>query len=425
MNSKRLDDELPQMIGSTGVKVPGLGVIIYKGGSEVYSNFLGSRTIDNQNPADNKPVTRDTRFRVASVSKMFTMFTIMQLMERDILDLDEDVSNYLNFSLRNPAYAEQKITIRMLASHTSSICDDKIYSIPSELSIEEFFSPAGKFYLNGAHFLPNQPGKFFQYSNLNYGVLGTIVENVTGKRFDIYQRENILSQLDTNADYVPANLDPSAFEMLGTVYQKKNRSGVWNEFGDWFSKADDFKNIKPIRDSISLQNPYDENFQMTCDLSDYKIGTNATIFSPQGGLRISFDELAHVLELLLNNGFYNDHRILSESSIQMMCKPQWIYDSILNNGDNYDGSILNYGLGLYSIDVNSNNHEINLLGHTGVAFGMLSGLFFDPKNKNGFVYMINGTAIDEDNDPRSKGIFSSNYIWEETLMNLICTSFDF
>ena len=341
----KLDKEFEKMIGEDGVKVPGLGVIIYKNGEEVYSKFLGSRTIDNKNQKNNKPVTRETRFRAASVSKMFTVFSILQLMEQGKIDIDEDVSRYLNFQLCNPTYPQQKITTRMLASHTSSICDDKIYSIPPENGIEEFFSPNGKFWANGAHFLSEQVGKYFMYSNLNYGILGTIIENITGKRFDIYQKENILSQLEINADYVPANFEKKEFEMLGTIYQKKNKLGVWNEYGEWFGKADDFKGVQPPKDTISLQNPYDENFQQTYNLRDYKIGTNATIFSPQGGLRISFDELTHTLEFIMNYGIYRGRRILSEESIKLMIKSQWSYNSKINNGDTYGGSILNYGLG--------------------------------------------------------------------------------
>ena len=67
MNRETLDRELEGMIGNVGDKVPGLGVIIYAGGEEVYSKFVGRRKI---NP--DKPITRRTRFRAASVSKMFT-----------------------------------------------------------------------------------------------------------------------------------------------------------------------------------------------------------------------------------------------------------------------------------------------------------------------------------------------------------------
>ena len=416
-----LDAKLAAMIGDDGIKVPGLGVIIFSGGKEIYSKFLGRRKI-----GDDKPVTRDTRFRAASVSKMFTIFAVMQLVERGKIFLDDDASNYLNFPLRNPACPNEKITVRMLASHTSSIRDGKIYSIPPNFSVKEFFTPHGKFWENGAHFAPpsEKIGEYFTYSNLNYGLLGTIVEAVTGQRFDLWQKENLFRPLDINADYLPGNFSSREFELLGTVYQKKNSSGIWNEFGAWFGKVDDC-DTQPPRDTVQLQNPYAENFQAIYSVKGYHAGTNATIFSPQGGLRISFEELAHALEMMMNGGIYRGRKILSRESLEVMLTPNWIYNPQKSNGRPYGGAILNYGLGTYKIDGTSSarvcrEREINLVGHTGAAFGMLSGIFFRPGTQSGFVYMMNGTAIEEDVDPRSCGEFSANYIWEEKIMNEIC-----
>ncbi len=405
---------MDELIGDSGVKVPGLGVIVYRDGAEIYSKFLGRRDIFL-----NKPVTRQTKFRAASISKMFTIFTILQLVERGKINLDEDISRYLDFDLHNPHFPQKKITVRMLASHTSTLRDGKIYSIPPEVSVKEFFTPDGKYFEGGGHFGAEE--NFFVYSNLNYGLLGTIIEAVTGTRFDIYQRENILSQLETRADYVPSNFERAEFEMLGAVYQKKNPRGIWNERGDWYGKADDFRGIQPPKDTISLQNPYDENFQAVYDLKNYRAGTNATIFSPQGGLRISFEEMTHALEMLMNGGVFRGRKILSEKSIETMLTPHWIYNG--KNGNTYGGAILSYGLGIYFIDGKSSarlckDFELNLIGHTGAAFGMLSGIFFIPKTKTGFIYMMNGAAISEE-DSRSAGKFSGNYIWEENLVGKI------
>lgn len=412
-----IDFELEKMLGNSGEKVPGLGVIIYKDGAEIYSKFLGRRATGEIS----KPVTRRTKFRAASISKMFTVFTILQLVEQGKINLDADASKYLNFKLRNPNFPQKKITVRRLASHLSSLRDGAIYSIPPNYGIEEFFKSDGKFYEGGAHFGTEE--NFFTYSNLNYGILGTIIERVTGKRFDIYQKENILAQLEIFADYVPANLSRAEFENLGTVYQKKNSDGVWNEFGEWYGKADDFKGVQPPPDTISLQNPYEENFQQVFNLKDYRAGFNATIFSPQGGLRISFEEMTHALEMLMNGGIFRGKKIISQKLIEEMLTPQWIYNG--KNGNPYGGAILNYGLGIYFIDGKSSSRvckdfEINLIGHTGAAFGMLSGIFFIPNTKSGFIYMMNGEAIEEDKDPRSLGKFSGNYIWEENLMGAIC-----
>ncbi|MBR0290044.1 MAG: beta-lactamase family protein [Selenomonadaceae bacterium] len=101
--AKKLSDQLERLVGDDDLQVPGLGVVVFKGGVEVFSKFIGRRTI---NPA--RPVTRRTRFRAASLSKMFTAFTLMQLVERGRLNLDDDVSNYLGFELRNPLFPQKK-----------------------------------------------------------------------------------------------------------------------------------------------------------------------------------------------------------------------------------------------------------------------------------------------------------------------------
>jgi D-alanyl-D-alanine carboxypeptidase len=412
MNRETLDRELEGMIGNVGDKVPGLGVIIYAGGEEVYSKFVGRRRI---NP--DKPITRRTRFRAASVSKMFTAFGIMKLVEFGKINLEDDAGKYLGFELRNSKCRRKKITVRSLANHTSTLRDGKIYSIPPDLSVEEFFKPSGKFWEDGAHFASSEG---FCYSNLNYGLLGTIIETVTDTRFDIWQRENILKQLEIKAEYLPGNFAPEEFEQLGAIYRKKNSQGVWNEFGEWFSQIDDY-DFQPAENSVSLQNPYDEKFNRTYDLSGYRIGTNATIFSPQGGLRISFEELAHSLEMLMNGGTFRGQKILSRESVAEMMKFN------LKGGEDC-GVPSSYGLGIYFVDGEGKYRfgkdcAINFIGHAGAAFGLLSGVFFIPSTKSGFVYMLNGEALEEEIDLRSHGKFSNNYIWEEKILDAICKFF--
>ena len=189
--NNELDTYFTKMTGEKCLQVPGLGLIVYKNGEEIYSFFGGSRRI-NEN--ENLPMTRDAKFRIASVSKMFVAFTLLQLAQKGNLNLEDDVSDYLTFTLRNPNFQDTAITLRMLANHTSSLRDGKIYSIPPEKNLREFFSPKGEYWEDGAHFAPKNEtvGEYFTYCNLNYGVLGTVIEAVTGERFDIYQKNHIL-----------------------------------------------------------------------------------------------------------------------------------------------------------------------------------------------------------------------------------------
>lgn len=421
----KLTTALKSMIGDTGTKVPGLGTIIYVQGKPIYKQFLGSRYINNTNRSKDLPVTEDTRFRVASVSKQFTSYTIMQLAEQGKLSLDGDISSYLGFMLRHPAYPNIPITVRMLMSHTSSLRDGSIYAIAPHLSVKEFFTPQGKYWEAGKHFAPKgeAPGVYFQYSNLNYGLLGTIIEKITGERFDLYQKEHIFKDLDIKADYTVGNLSPQEFEKLGAIYQK-NKNGVWQENGPWVAQIDDYHGKQPQADLVYVQNPDHRETDKWYSLQGYQPGTNATIFSPQGGLRISYKELGNTLEFLLHKGKFRGKQVLSSQSLQEVMKVHWQYNKANNNGNTYGGTLENYGLGLFRIVGNSTsrvcqNQDVNLLGHTGEAYGLLSGIFIQPETQSGFIYMMNGEAVAEDDDPRSAGKFSGNYIWEENIMNVL------
>ena len=400
-------------------QVPGLGVILYKDGREVYSHFSGSRYLD-ESTGKKLPVTRDTRFRIASVSKQFTVFTLMQLAEKGKLNLKDDVSKYLGFTLRNPAYPEVPITLEMLASHTSSIRNAGGYSALPQETLKEFFRPGGRYWEDGAHFAPygQAPGEYFCYCDLNYGVLGTVIEAVTGKRFDRYQQKHILKELDTSASYVPANFSRKQREKLGVIYRRLNAQGKIDEKAPWKSTIDDYSHGAPKKETYF----FDGKFH---SMKGYKPGRNATFFSPQGGLRISCEELGHTLEMLMKDGRFRGRKILSPESVAEILRPHWKYDPTKKNGDTYYGTMLSYGLGEYQVYGNSTgrvcrDYEIDLVGHTGEAYGLLSGIFFRPGTKDGFVYVINGLPLELDEDPRTAGQFSGCYLWEERIMDSIC-----
>lgn len=426
MKRRDWDGYFASLIGDSGTCVPGLAVLAYAGGREVYRFAGGVRRMAG---AQTWPMTEDSRFRMASVSKMFTVFTIMQLAEAGKLSLDEDVSEYLGFRLRHPSYPDVPITLRSLASHTSGLRDGKVYSIPPSVGVRAFFRPGSPYWEGGAHFAPagQMPGIYFTYCNLNYGLLGTVIEAVTGQRFDQYQKTHILKDLDCRADYVPGNLEAPEFARLGTIYRKQDRQGRWEEKGPWQGIMDDFGGVQPPRETLSLQNPYAQDVCQTYDLAGYQPGTNATIFSPQGGLRLSLEELGHVLAMLLHDGRYAGRQVLRPASFQAMFSPQWTYDG--HNGDTCGQTLLTYGLGEFFVDGRGparccHTKAIDLWGHTGQAFGLLSGLFIRPGTGSGFAYVMNGEALAEDDDPRSAGQFSRNYIWEEKVMDGLCRLID-
>jgi CubicO group peptidase (beta-lactamase class C family) len=144
---------------------------------------------------DNPPLVRlygpvdsqSSLWRVASVSKVFTAIAILQLAEQGKLTLDEDVNKYLK-RIQVPSTFSQPITIRELLQHRSGIDDrfvgDGFHSGPQP-SISQIMSKD----------LPKRdypPDKVELYSNYGYGLLGAVIEDVTGLRFEDYVKANVL-----------------------------------------------------------------------------------------------------------------------------------------------------------------------------------------------------------------------------------------
>lgn len=98
-NFAKLNTDLQLLIDDNKNGVPGVGAAVIKNDRLVYEKTLGSRYIDNANPQNNLPLTRDTKLRIASLSKVFVAAAYMQLSEQGKIDLDADISRYLGFTL--------------------------------------------------------------------------------------------------------------------------------------------------------------------------------------------------------------------------------------------------------------------------------------------------------------------------------------
>ena len=142
---------------------------------------------------DGRPtaINHDHKIRVASISKLVVAIGVMRLAEQERVDLDADVSDYLGWTLRNPNHRAQEITLRQLLSHTSSIRDAGEYFIPAgKGELRDFFEPNSEFWRDGAHWASRHeaPGAYFEYANLNFGVIAEVIEHVSGQRFDHFMR---------------------------------------------------------------------------------------------------------------------------------------------------------------------------------------------------------------------------------------------
>ena len=100
----------------------GISAAVVKDGKIVYNQSFGYKKLETQTPLAN-----DDIMRIASISKSFTATSLLQLVDKGIISLDDDVSNLIGFQIRNPHHPEIPITLRMVLSHTASIRDKEDY----------------------------------------------------------------------------------------------------------------------------------------------------------------------------------------------------------------------------------------------------------------------------------------------------------
>ena len=166
----------------------------------------------------------------------------------------------------------------MLLSHTSSVRDhNDQYVIPLGRIVRDVMS--GPTSWDATH----GPGEgYFTYSNLNFPIVASIIERVTGERFDIWMRREVLEPMKLDACYNWPTCSDAAIK----------RAVVLTQGG------------KAIKDDLGGRQPdcpvYVEDGP--CDLALWKLGDNGALFAPQGGLRVSMRDLARVGRMLLNKG---------------------------------------------------------------------------------------------------------------------------
>jgi len=405
-----LDRRLRDQAARPGAPLASLVVITAAGDQITCSGAWGYRRIDAAQPQRSLPATLNTKYRVASITKLVTALGALRLVDEGKLQLDGDISAYLGFRLRNPSWPDRPITARMLLSHTSSLRDAGFYTVPLPHTLADLFSPAGAHYAGGAHFAGSRrdansaPGHYFTYANLNFGVLATAMEGASGERFDRLMRRLILHPLGIDGGYTPADLSVAGRAQVAALYTRQNAQGVWDPGGPWVAQYD--KDGPTALPDAAL-------------LSSYRPGTNATVFSPHAGLRISALDLAKVVQLLLDEGRYAGRQVIAPATLRRLWAVQWRYDPQRDNGDTGGGLLYAWGLGVQQITGQGIGLESGLAGseaiywgHRGEAYGFLGGLWVDPQHRRGFVYLAGGMGDDPLRHPGRTSAFNE---WEETI----------
>ena len=324
----------------------GLGVAAVSNGKIIYANSWGYKDLENK-----KMLRNDDIFRIASISKSFTATSIMQLIEQGKMSLDEDISDLVGFKVRNPKYPDVKITVKMMLSHTSSINDSQGY-----FTLDGINPAKSKDYAKA--FNDYCPGEGYEYCNLNYNTLGTVLEKISGERFDQYIVNHILKPLKVYGGYWVASLDKSKFVNLYEWNYKTNKYEVQPE-------------------------AYDPR---TKQIAAYKMGESTPIFSPTGGMKLSPTGLATVMMMHIGLGTSNGVKIISKESSLAMQTP------VFGPDDDRD----QYGFALRKGDDLLDGYT--MIGHTGGAYGVFTSMFWNEDRTFGFVVMTNGCSEKRDHN---------------------------
>jgi hypothetical protein len=160
----------------------GAALAVVKEGKIIYAHSFGLKDLENK-----KPLTDQDIFRIASISKSFSATSIMQLVEAGKISLNDDFGDLVGFKIRNPKFPDQRITLKMALSHTSSLNDSQGYLNLDVINPDK--NPNWAKCYNGY-----APGSKFDYCNLNFNMIGAIIEKKSGERFDYYVK-NLLTTI--------------------------------------------------------------------------------------------------------------------------------------------------------------------------------------------------------------------------------------
>ena len=302
-------------------------------------------------------------YRIASISKVIVAVGLLKLYEKGLVDLDEDVSKYLGFKVRNPKYEEQKITLRMILTQTSSIiddgiCDNGIYKgydgsncTYDFIKLEELLTKGSKHFYKG--YSDHAPGSEFIYSNLGCGILACVCEKITNKYFPDYIIECLLNPLDIKSGF-----------RLENISYPENLVGHYLYENNQFKLYRDYESFKKVQ---CLKYPLGENYRGVA-----------------GGLYISSIDLSKIMSMLMNKGIYNNVRILEEETVKEMETVWW-------EGLPSDPTYRKKGLQMIILDQFTN---LPLKGHFGNAYGLRSFMLYN--DNGGIIFLCNGANFIND-----------------------------
>lgn len=317
------------------------------------------------NKETGRAVEANDPVRVASISKLIMALTALRLGDEGKLSLTRDVSDYLGWPLRSPYHPDAPVTLIDLLSHRAGLSDRAGYIIPLGESLEAKFADPAAWRDVGP------PGEAaFEYANLGSPLVATVLEAASGERYDRLVERLIFEPLGVKACLNWIGCGPEMQALAVTLYRHTGEIA-----------ADSPDRLPP-----ACTIPVAEG--AACDLDAYVPGTNASIFSSQGGVRISMMDLAKIGQALFDLQYGDADGFLSSASALFV---SWA----VAKGTTEDKTFFcTYGLHFQLIEAPGQTCSddklfgdgIPRIGHSGEAYGLQSGLWVDPKSDTGFAY---------------------------------------
>lgn len=309
--------------------------------------------------------------RIASISKLIMALTALRLADEGKVDLTRDVADYLGWKLRSPYHPNAPVTLTDLLSHRAGLSDKAGYSIPLGESLEAKLSDPAAWREVGP------PGEAaFEYANLGSPIVATALEAASGERYDLLVERLVFTPLGVKACFNWIGCGPDMEARAVTLYRHTGEVA-----------ADGTDRLPPACTIPVAQG-------QACNLDAYAPGTNASIFSPQGGVRIGMMDLAKIGRALFGLQYGDEDGFLSPGTAQLM---MW---SLARGTTEDETFFCTYGMHLQFIEQPGRSCSddklftdgIPRIGHSGEAYGLQSGLWVDPKSDAGFAYFLTEAA---------------------------------
>jgi CubicO group peptidase (beta-lactamase class C family) len=319
---------------------PSMSACLIHNTTILWKNSYGFSDLEEQESANNKTI-----YIVASITKTITSTALMQLYEQGFFTLDDDVNDYLPFSLRNPNFPDDPITIRMVLSHSSSLRTDPLayhwlnYSNPPPIPfypdpwLEQYLLANGTYYIDEIWDQNHRPGTYMQYANINYDIAAYLVQLLSGQPFYEYCNEHL---------FIPLGMNRTSFRLPDL----------------------------PI-DDVAF--PYLFHNGTYEKLPHYQL-----LHYPIGGLMTTVDDLSCFLIAHMNGGVYNGTRILQNDTVALM-------HSIQPPGNIYYN--YRYGLGWMILEKPLRNKVY--IGHSGDIPGAHTRMYIDQSDNTSIICFFN------------------------------------